>query len=156
VVILHGQKVCLARLEPALRSATLALRAVSVAARVISDLRLRARRTAQRVAAERGAATLLDRRHDLELSKTQVTTLVMPQDRPVGAEDIRDLQGGALHARLRCGRGTWLQRTDHLAQDLGGDVGVERCRLKLLVAEQHLDHADIHLLLEQVGRKAVA
>jgi hypothetical protein len=25
-------------------------------------------------------------------------------------------------------------------------MGVERCCLELLVAEQHLDHADIHLL----------
>ena len=156
MVILHGQKVCLARLEPALRGARLTLRAVSVAARVVGDLRFGAGRTAQRVAAERGAATLFDRRHDLELCKTQVTTLLMAQDRPVGAEDIRDLQGGALHARLRCGRGTWLQRTDHLAQDLGGDVGIERCRLKLLVTEQHLDHADIHLLLKEVGRETVA
>jgi hypothetical protein len=80
----------------------------------------------------------------------------MPQSRPVGAEDIRDLQGGALHAQLRCGRGTWLQWTDHLAQDLGGHVGIERCRLKLLVAKQHLDYADIHLLLEQMRREAVA
>ena len=156
MVIRYRQEVGLACFEPALRGATLALRAVSVAAGVVGDLRLGARRTAQRVAAERGAATLLDRRHDLELSKTQVTTLVMPQDRPVGAEDIRDLQGGALHARLRCGRGTWLQWTDHLAQDLGGNVSVEGCRLKLLVTEQNLNNADIHLLLKEVGGKTVA
>lgn len=142
--------------EPALRGAALALRAVAVAARVVGDLRFGTRRTAQRVTAERGAATLLDRRHDLELSKTQVTTLMMPQGRPVGAEDIRDLQGGSLHAQLRCGRGTWFQWTDHLAQDLGRNVGIERCGLKLPVAEQHLDHADVHLLLEQAGREAVA
>ncbi len=73
----------------------------------------------------------------------------------MGAEDIRDLQGGALHAQLRCG-GTWLQWTDHLAQDLGGDVGVERCCLELLVSKQYPDHADIHLLFEQVGGEAVA
>ena len=87
------------------------------------------------MAAKREAAALFDRRHDLELSKTQVITLVMPQGRPVGAEDIRDLQGGAIHARLRCRGWAGLQWTDHLAQDLGRDVGVERCRLELLVAE---------------------
>ena len=48
-----------------------------------------------------------------------------------------------------------LQWTDHLAQDLGGDLGIKRGGLKLLVAEQHLDHADIHLLFEQVGGEAV-
>jgi hypothetical protein len=35
-------------------------------------------------------------------------------------------------------------------------VGIERCRLKLLVAEQDLDDADIHLLLEQVGGETVS
>src|SRR5207302_10004490 len=119
-VILDGQEVRLARFEPALRSAPLALRAVSVTARVVRDLRLRAGRTAQRVAAEGAAAALFDGRHDLQLAETQVTALVMPPGRPVGAEDIRDLQGGAFHARLRCGGGAWLQWTDHLAQDLGG------------------------------------
>jgi hypothetical protein len=34
-------------------------------------------------------------------------------------------------------------------------MSVERCCLELLVAEQHLDHADIHLLFEQVGGEAV-
>jgi hypothetical protein len=81
------------------------------------------------MAAQGGAAALLDGRHDLQLAETQVAPLLLAQSRPVGAEDIRDLQGGAIHARLRC-CGTGLQRTDHLAQDLGGDVGVERGRLE--------------------------
>ncbi len=155
VVILHGQKVCLTCFEPALCGATLALRAVPVAARVIGDLRLRARCTAQRVAAERDAAALFDGRHDLQLAEAQMPALMTPPSRPVGAEDIRDLQGGAFHGRLRCRRGAGLQWTDHLAQDLGGNVGVEGCRLKLLVAEQHLDHAYVHLLLKQMSGKAV-
>jgi hypothetical protein len=69
VVILHGQKVRLPRFEPALGGAALALRAVPVAARVVGDLRLRAGRAAQRMAAEGGAATLFDGRHDLQLAK---------------------------------------------------------------------------------------
>ena len=44
------------------------------------------------MAAERGAATLLDGRHDLELAETEVAPLLVPPSRPVGAEDIRDLQ----------------------------------------------------------------
>ena len=87
------------------------------------------------MAAERDAAALFDGRHDLQLAEAQVAARLLTQSRPVGAEDIRDLQGGALHARLRCRGGTRLQRTDHLAQDLGRDVGIERCRLELLVAE---------------------
>ena len=38
---------------------------------------------------------------------------------------------------------------------LDGDVGVERRRVELLVPEQHLDHADVDLLLEQMGGEAV-
>src|SRR5208282_5259892 len=83
--------------EPALRGAALALRAVSVAARVVGDLRLGARRTAQRMAAQGGAATLFDGRHDLQLAEAQVASLLLAQGRPVGAEDIRDLQGRTLH-----------------------------------------------------------
>src|SRR5664279_4504750 len=108
------------------------------------------------MAAEGGAAALLDSRHDLQLTEAQVAPLMLSPGRPVGAEDIRGLQGGALHARLRCGRGSGSQWTDHLAQDLGGDMGIERCRLELLVAEQDLDHSDVHLLFEQVGREAVS
>jgi hypothetical protein len=58
------------------------------------------------MAAQGGAATLLDRRHDLQLAEAQVTTLLLSQCRPVGAEDIRDLQ--AWHERALLGR---LQRT---------------------------------------------
>ena len=49
-----------------------------------------------------------------------------------------------------------LQRTDDFLQQVGGNLGVKRGGLKLLVAQQHLNHADIHLLLEQVGGKTVA
>jgi hypothetical protein len=99
------------------------------------------------MAAERDTAALFDGRHDLQLAEAQVPPLVLAQGRPVGAEDIRDLQGGTVHgAALRCGVG--LQRTDHLAQDLGAHLGIERCGLELFVPEQHLDHSDIDLLLE--------
>src|SRR6266566_2915102 len=49
-----------------------------------------------------------------------------------------------------------LQRTHHFADGLGGDAGVERRGVELGVTEQHLDHADIDVLLEQVGSEAVA
>jgi hypothetical protein len=156
VVIRNGQQIGLTCFEPAPGGTALALRAVPVAARVVGDLRLGARRTTQRMAAEGGTTALFDGRHDLQLAKAQVATLLLAQSRPVGAEDIRDLEGGTFHAPLRCGCGRGLQWTDHLAQDLGGNMSVERCRLKLLVAKQHLDHTNIHLLLEQVGRETVA
>ena len=49
-----------------------------------------------------------------------------------------------------------LQRTDDFVQQIGGDLCVERCRFKLLVAKQHLNHTDIHLLFEQVRGETVA
>jgi hypothetical protein len=50
----------------------------------------------------RGAA-LFDGRHDLQLSQAEVCTL--SPGRPVGAEDIRDLQHGALRAVLAYSEG---------------------------------------------------
>jgi hypothetical protein len=38
------------------------------------------------------AAALLNRQHDLQLAEAEVPPLVLSQGRPVGAEDISDLQ----------------------------------------------------------------
>src|SRR6266702_2327025 len=51
-------------------------------------------------------------------------------------------------ARLLGGQA--VQRTGDLVQQVGGHLDVERSVLDLYVSEQHLDHADVHLLLEQV------
>src|SRR6266568_6312202 len=48
-----------------------------------------------------------------------------------------------------------LQRAHDLTDRLGGDAGIERRGVELGVTEQHLDDADIDVLLEQVGGKAV-
>jgi hypothetical protein len=70
------------------------------------------------------------------------------------AEDVGDLQGRPPH-----GGTTWssqlLQRTDHLAQDVGGDLGIKGGRFQLLVAEQDLDQADVDLLLQQVSSEGM-
>ncbi len=47
------------------------------------------------------------------------------------------------------------QGTDDLAQDLGCHLHIQRGGLSLLLPDQGLDHADIHLLLQQMGGKAV-
>ena len=49
-----------------------------------------------------------------------------------------------------------LERARHRPDRLGGDAGVERGRIQLGVPEQNLDDANIDILLEQVGGKAVA
>src|SRR3954453_18710694 len=79
------------------------------------------------------------------------------------AEDIRDLQCRTRHARRalsgRLGSldlaGDMLQWAHHLADRLDGDAGIERRAIELGVPEQHLDHPDIDVLLEQVGGEAV-
>src|SRR6478736_5448211 len=48
-----------------------------------------------------------------------------------------------------------LQRALDVADRVDSDAGVERGRLQLGVSEQHLDHANIDILLEEVGGEAV-
>src|SRR5260370_8487356 len=80
--------------------------------------------------------------------------------RSMAAEDIRDLQRGtrqerrALRGRLHR-RGEMLERAGDLSERLEGDARVERRRIELLVSKQHLDHADVGLLLEQMRGKTM-
>src|SRR5215471_15060288 len=48
-----------------------------------------------------------------------------------------------------------VERACYLAERADGDAGVERRRIELLVPEQHLDDADIGLLFQEMGGKAV-
>src|SRR5579864_1331008 len=102
--------------------------------------------------AQRRGAALFDGRHDLQLPQAQVCR--GPPRWPVAAEDVRNLQHEALQRAGLIGRQT-VQRTGDLMQQIGGHLGVKRGGLKLLVTEQHLDHADVHLLFEQVCGETV-
>src|ERR1700680_3856233 len=64
------------------------------------------------------------------------------------------IKSRALRGRLHR-RDEVLERARDLAECLEGDTGVERRRIELLVPEQHLDDADVGLVLEQVGGKAM-
>ena len=82
--------------------------------------------------------------------------------RAMAAEDIRNLQSRARHARASAGRPDLLelerdvlQRAHDLADRLGGDAGIERRGVELGVTEQHLDHANVDVLLQQMGGEAV-
>ena len=52
------------------------------------------------VAAERGSATGLDRRHHFQLGEAHVTGVGLSPRRPMGAKDVGDLEGGPRHAAL--------------------------------------------------------
>ena len=155
MVIVHRQQLGLTGFEPASRGACLALRTMPVAAGIVGNLDLLAGVAAQHMAAQCRSAALFNGRHDLALAQAQMSMLGLTPGRPVGAENIRDLQTRRSHGRDL--RGTHsLQRTDDFPQNVGGDLGIKRRGLELLVPEQDLDHADIHLLLQQVRRKTVA
>ncbi len=99
--------------------------------------------------AERGTAAALDGRHRLELAETELSGVATPPRGPVVAEDIRHLQRQLSHDR----GSDWyaesqiLQRAFHLAQQVGGDLAVACGVLEFLVAEQHLDDADVLVML---------
>src|SRR5271165_3324843 len=70
---------------------------------VVSDAHVRAILAALDVAAERSGATGLDRRHDLQLAETDMTSVGSPPRRPMGAKDVGNLRTairGPRHAAL--------------------------------------------------------
>jgi hypothetical protein len=92
--------------------------------------------------AERRGAAALDRYHDLELTEAHMAGVGLPPRRAMAAEDIRDLQRRARHERRASGgrlvlgpillglillghqRSKTIQRARHLAERVGGDLGV--------------------------------
>ncbi len=78
--------------------------------------------------------------------------------RPMAAEDIRDFQPFPQHeAAGSSGRLDLqpVQWTLDLADCLGGDLAIQRRGVELRVPQQHLDHANIHLLFQKMGGEAV-
>ena len=161
VEIADRQQVGLALGEPGSRGGGLTLRAVPIAATVVGDPKIATVVAAIDMAAECGGAAVLDRRHDLELGKVEGTGLNGAIAGPFSSEDIGDLKRGAqagsvamllaLHQRRQM-----FERTGHRADRLGRDASVERGRIELAVPQQDLDHADIDILFQQMGGKAVA
>src|SRR5690242_8724727 len=155
MIVRHRQQLGLAVGKPLLRSGTLALRAVPVAAGVVGDGRVAAVLATRDMAAKRHRAAAFDCRHHLELVEADMASMGLTPCRTMAAEDIRNLQGRARHKR-RASAG-WpdllelerdvLQRAHDLADRLGRDAGIERRGVELGVSEQHLDDADVYVLL---------
>jgi hypothetical protein len=100
VIIRNRQQLGLAVFEPSPRGGRLTLRAVAISAGIVGDPLVRAVLAALDVSAERGRATGLDRRHDLELVEAHVTGVGLAPCRPVGAKDVGDLERGPRHAAV--------------------------------------------------------
>src|SRR3546814_13089700 len=66
-----------------------------VAATVVGDPPMPAVGAGFDMAAERGGAAMLDRRHDLELMQAEVPGMGHAIGRPRGPEDVGDLERGA-------------------------------------------------------------
>ena len=98
-----------------------------------------------------------------ELFAAQVGALGSPIGWPMGAQDVRDLQGTVPHGGGLCqgldlrirSPAECLQRADDLAQNLRGHLNIPCGSLQLLVPQHHLNHPDVDLLFQQVGGKAV-
>ena len=127
--------------------------------------------------AERCRAAVLNRRHHLELAEADMAGVGLAPRRSMAAEDIRNLQPWtcqqrrALGGRLGLGfllglvldlvllgpqRREAIKRAHDLADRVGGDARVERCRFQLRMSKKYLDHTNIDILFEQVSRKRMA
>ena len=134
-----------------------------IAAAVVGDRRVRAVLTARDMAAERRRAAALDRRHHLQLAEAHMAGIGFTPSRPVVAEDVRNLQRWTGHQRRASGgrlvlldlADEMIERAGDVADRIGGDLRIARRRVELGMSEQHLDHANIDVLLQKMGGKAV-
>jgi hypothetical protein len=118
---------------------------------------MRAVLAARHMPAEGRRAAVLNGAHDLELVEAQVAALGIAPCGPVAAEDVRDLQTWPGHAgglRRPSDYFLWderrkpVQRAHDLANEVGGHLGVARRRVELGMTEQHLNHANVDVLLQ--------
>ena len=72
---------------------------------------------------QRRATALFDRRHDLQLAKAQVDGLAPPWAKR--AKDVGHLKRAMRHDDDLLGMQS-LKRADHLAQNVGGDLGIDQ------------------------------
>ena len=111
------------------------------------------------MAAKLRRAASFDSGHRFELPKAQMPGVGLAPGGPVAAEDIRNLQRGTRHSRRRLSsllsQAKPVQRAHHLADRARGHARVERRRVELRVAQEHLDDADVDILLQEMRRKAV-
>src|SRR5450755_3844605 len=80
-----------------------------------------------------------------------------PRKMSATSSDGRDMcraSGGRFGAFVELARNA-IERAHDFADGFGGDAGIERGGVELGVAEQHLDHPDIGVLLQKMRRKAV-
>src|SRR6516225_3813757 len=113
--------------------------------------------------AERSRAALLDRRHHLELTEAHMPALARRQSAPwrcktSASSSLERRTADRLRAGSRSPLDQWCQPVEWAGYGTDGgvgDAGVKRRGVELGVAQQCLDHANIDVLLKEVGGKAV-
>src|SRR5580692_13015002 len=104
--IRHLEQFRLAVFQPLGSCETLALRAVTVTARVVGDALMPAIAALLNMTAERGGAATIDRRHGMPLRRRQRRAVLLTESRAEAAEHIRHFQPLAGHVRaVRRARG---------------------------------------------------
>jgi hypothetical protein len=145
--------------EPLGAREALALRTVTVTARVVSDARVAAIVASLDMATERGGPACLDGGHDTALVRRHVRALRGAVRLAMAAKDIRHLKRGA-HARELSGRdqfdGKAIERARCPTDQVGGDLRVTSGRGQLDMSQQNLNDPDIDPALQKMGGKAVA
>lgn len=137
----------------------LAFRAMAVPARVVGNPDEAALRTALDMTAERRRAARLDRSHDAPFGAAEMTGMGVAVALAVAAEDVRHLERGhdrRISVRRRLRQVQPVERAGRVADRGRRDLGIARRGRQVLMAEQHLDRADIGSGFEQVGSNAVA
>ncbi len=144
--------------EPHRARRPLTLPAMAVSARVVSDAGEPAFVAALDMTAERRRAAGRDRSHHAPLDAPEMSGVRSFVSLAVTAEDIGQFERRPRRHRLF--RRRHLQREpveralcpgDHLRRD----ARVARRRRQILVAEQHLDDANVDAALQEMGREAV-
>ena len=92
VEVADRQQVCLACSEPLTRRRPLTLGAMAIPTAVVRDAAVAAVLAAFDMAAERGRAAGLDRRHHLELGQAHVASICRTPGWSMNAKDIGDLE----------------------------------------------------------------
>lgn len=168
-----GQQFFLAPLQPLRTRQILALRAVTVPARIVTDALLGAVAASFHMPAERGRAAVFDGPHQLVLVGWQ--SMFPPVAGPAGAEDVGHFDSGSSQgvlpgrgrplgiggvlsrpAELRLdGRSGLIERGDDVGQTARRDGGVAARGFDAAMPEQDLNHSRVSAVFKQMRGKTV-
>src|SRR5712691_11518262 len=112
MVVGDGQQLGLAFGQPFLGGEALALGTMAVAAGIVGDEHVSALLAARDMPAESRRAAALDSRHDFQLAEAHMAGVGAAPCRPMGAEDIRDLDWRTRQRRPRLTKAAASSRRD--------------------------------------------